>query len=500
MALHKPKSKQALSAPIEREIKFSIDWRTAKRLRHDPAVSAVEPAIFDQISEYWDTDRRDLRAAGVSLRLRHFADRTVQTIKAEGDANAGVVGRIEDEFSIEGDEPDIAALERHASPELMTAITGQLRPQFRIVVQRTQWRIERDRARFNIDLDEGDIEAGRRMRRIRELEVELVEGPVQALFALARELALRLPIRMQFCTKSDRGFSLLDGDDCRNRKTAPRPLDPELTRADAFRTLAMTAIRAFVLHAGTFTPKSQAETIHAMRVAIRRLRSLLRFDRDLFTNAEAETLRGEIGWVFDQLGAARNLDIIIAEMGTWPADAVPEGALDRLHTERATAYGEVAAMLGSARHRLGVVDLVAMVECGSWTARSVGSPAREGTGLVLRRAWKAVSQTDPPSELSPERRHRLRIHAKRLRYACDFYAGLYPAPRAAERCARMIEAATALQDALGLLTDRMTIDALIAEHFPGSQRPVAAGIDDAALLRAADKAHRRLAACKPFWK
>ncbi|MCX5515034.1 hypothetical protein C3941_11820 [Kaistia algarum] len=498
--MHQPKSKQSPAAPIEREIKFSIDWGTAKRLQHDPAVSAVKPAIFDQISEYWDTDQRDLRAGGVSLRLRRFADRTVQTIKAEGDANAGVVGRIEDEFGIEGNVPEIAALERHASPELMAAIAGQLRPQFRIIVQRTQWRVEQNGARFNIDLDEGHIEAGRRKQNIRELEVELVEGPVQALFALARELAVRLPIRMQFCTKSDRGFSLLDGDDCRNRKTAIRPLAPDLTRADAFRTLAMTAIRAFVLHAGTFTPKSQAETIHAMRVAIRRLRSLLRFDRDLFTKQEAETLRGEIGWVFDQLGAARNLYIVIAEMGAWPANAVPEGALDRLHAERATAYGAVAAMLGSARHRLGVVDLVAMVECGSSTGRSVGSPAREGTRPALRRAWKAVSESDPPSELSPERRHRLRIHAKRLRYACDFYAGLYPDPKAAKRCAEMIEAATALQDALGRLTDRMTIDALVAEHFPGAKRPAAAGIDEAALLRAADKAHRRLAACKPFWK
>jgi CHAD domain-containing protein len=63
----------------------------------------------------------------------------------------------------------------------------------------------------------------------------------------------------------------------------------------------------------------------------------------------------------------------------------------------------------------------------------------------LRRAGRALHGQDP------ERRHQVRIEAKKLRYAAEFFENAFPG--AGKRRRRFIEALKALQDELGALND-----------------------------------------------
>ena len=67
---------------------------------------------------------------------------------------------------------------------------------------------------------------------------------------------------------------------------------------------------------------------------------------------------------------------------------------------------------------------------------------KDGERRLARRARK-LAAADAPA------RHRLRIAAKRMRYATEFFASLYPA----HQVRPSVRALTSLQDTLGLLND-----------------------------------------------
>ena len=51
--------------------------------------------------------------------------------------------------------------------------------------------------------------------------------------------------------------------------------------------------------------------VHDMRVAVRRLRSLLRTARPLLDRPWAESVRAELDWLAGRLGVVRDLDVLI---------------------------------------------------------------------------------------------------------------------------------------------------------------------------------------------
>src|ERR1700757_1198724 len=72
----------------------------------------------------------------------------------------------------------------------------------------------------------------------------------------------------------------------------------------------------------------------------------------------------------------------------------------------------------------------------------------------LRRRWRKVrKQGKSLVELDASKRHRLRIQTKKLRYAAEFFASLFPAKRVRKHRKRFLSALERLQDGLGDLND-----------------------------------------------
>jgi CHAD domain-containing protein len=71
----------------------------------------------------------------------------------------------------------------------------------------------------------------------------------------------------------------------------------------------------------------------------------------------------------------------------------------------------------------------------------------------MRRRARDLAHADAP------RRHRLRIAAKRMRYATEFFESLYPA----RQVRPFIKALAALQDVLGRLNDAAVAQQLLRE-------------------------------------
>jgi CHAD domain-containing protein len=256
-----------------------------------------------------------------------------------------------------------------------------------------------------------------------------------------------------------------------------------------------------------------------MRVALRRLTSGIRLFADFTETPETHTLREEVRWLQSHLGPARDAEVFVtdildpleAEMGEQPGyQALRQDFADRR-----------AATLNGARHALTeprftqlVLALGAWIEGGDWQAdedplarKRLEEPARDFAAAVLdrldRRVRRALRQL---GELDAEGRHRARIRVKRLRYAIEFFAGLFPDQKAR----RLVATLGRLQDRLGQLNDIAVAARLLREHAeingdPG--RLWAAGQIAGwhagrvgGLLAAAEDGRRALARQARFWR
>jgi CHAD domain-containing protein len=113
--------------------------------------------------------------------------------------------------------------------------------------------------------------------------------------------------------------------------------------------------------------------------------------------------------------------------------------------------------------------------------------------------------------LDPQHRHKLRIHAKKLRYAAEFFAPAFPGKRAVRRRKDFVASLQQLQDALGELNDIAVNEKLLEQLGDGED---AGGRIEKAfvgrlsareeariapVLKAAERAYAAFTKAKPFW-
>lgn len=106
-------------------------------------------------------------------------------------------------------------------------------------------------------------------------------------------------------------------------------------------------------------------------------------------------------------------------------------------------------------------------------------------------------------KLSVAERHRVRIHAKRMRYGSEFFSATFPGKRQAKRCRKSLAALELLQDSLGTLNDianRQTIFNIGgAGHESGTMpMPKVDPGEEKALMKTAKHAYARFATSNPF--
>jgi len=170
------------------------------------------------------------------------------------------------------------------------------------------------------------------------------------------------------------------------------------------------------------------DSIHQMRVAARRLRSTLSAFEGLVDADQARLLRAELAWIARELGAVRDLEVLLdrlvrqaAELSD-PSDADVAASVVRSALERRLEAAQSSALLAlrSARHFDLVEDLIA-ASAQPPVTDAAREPARELLTPMVKRTWKklandvrALSFTSPSTQW-----HQARIRAKRARYTAD---------------------------------------------------------------------------------
>jgi len=484
----------------EVELKLELPPGQVEAFRHAPVLGDPARRPVDQLTTYFDTDKGELRKAGYSLRLRKKGKSCLQTVKHRGADSGGFSSRAEWETKVETPQLDFEALKATPVGKLLSKrdMRKRLAQVSETQVRRTTWAIPLGASEIELILDEGRVVSDGREMPINEIELELKRGARADLFALAQMLGEGLTLRMGVMSKSERGFRLLEDRSARAHKAEKVKLDPGMTIGEAFAVIVQSCLRHFRLNEPLIASDMNAAALHQARVAMRRLRSALTLFRPVLVDADFPPLRSELRWFTDQLGDARNLDVILA---TRPQEGVqPDPALRRqVRRQRKEAYQRVQRALAERRLPALILDLVAWSQVGDWRRQDMArQPIEAFAQARLDRAWKRVRrQGKALATLAVEDRHRLRIEAKKLRYASEFFAGL--APRNRRRQQKLFTGHLRnLQELLGELNDIETRRQLAPQLFEAGDGAVDG--DAADLMGRSEQAYVAMRELGPYWR
>ena len=459
---------------METELKLLVAPADAERLRQHPLLQGArrELALRDT---YYDTPRRDFLRAGAGLRVRDSAGALVQTMKAGGEAEGGLHRRHEWESTLASPVPDLAALlpltSKHKRWHKLLRKPGlalALAPLFCTDIRRTEVLLRLPQGgQIACAIDVGKIECGDEAVPVCELELELVDGAATLLFDLA--LAVHADVPMRICTlgKPERGFALLGQAPSCVAKAQPLDIGRRFTAEQAFCAIAANCLQQVQANAPGLGQRDNTESLHQMRVGLRRFASALRLYRGLLALPPA--LQSGLDWLEEQLGPARDMDV-------FTGDSLPEavhalrGEADFAPLCRA-ALASARALRATAAAAVDSVPYTGLVLALSRWLHGCGwrdsAPPRARAQLALPVAMfarermlachDALRRRARKRNGDARQRHRLRIAAKRMRYAAEFFASLYKG----KRVHPFVAALARLQDVLGKANDAAVAQALL---------------------------------------
>jgi triphosphatase len=509
--------------PIETELKLQIEPRHLARLADHPLLKRAARRVTRKLySVYYDTPGLDLWRAGVTLRLRRSGKHWTQTVKSGGSAAGGLHQRSEFESAITAPLPDFDALAASDAAAYFSAPELRLQLKPLIVMEFTRvsaMLAPADGVAIEASIDHGLIKSGDATAPVCELELEMKEGPAWQAYRVAAQLLEAVPLLVDDRSKAERGFALFLGTPQEPAKSPLSGVVAGMTANDALKSLVLSCLAHYGGNQRGMLAGDDPEYLHQMRVALRRLRSVFSTFAPLLAPPAAAPPLNELRELARTLGAARDWDVFATE--TLP----PVMARYAQHAGLAALAGATARLRVTAnrRARRAVVSATGqglLLTLGAWTSAETWLDALDATQRsaleqpVIDFAQETLDATLARVKkrgrkfagLAPADLHRLRIAAKKLRYATEFFAPLFDGKPARDYRAVLAR----LQDTLGTYNDAVKTTQL-AEHAsralkgaPASEaRGImlgwSAGMQDAG-TRYLRRVWKEFRAAEPFWR
>ena len=464
---------------LEREVKLG-----AGPAFHLPDLAGVIEGVAVGPSEtvrmetvYYDTP--DLRLARWGVSLRHRAGEGWTLKLAEPPSKPGNQSAVleRDELTFQGGakRPPEAAL------EVVRAYVrkAELVPVARLSTVRRRVRLvdaSGTRVAEVVD-DEVSVRDGRRVAaRFREIEVEVpgedsVDGIITPLVTRLRGAGAGAP------DPTPKHIRALGPRAIEPPEVAQAPLLPDAPAKDVIQNVLAESVAALLHNDPLVRTGRDPEAVHQARVATRKMRSNLRTFGPLLDPGWTEPLRSELGWLAMGLGAVRDREVLLERLrgsaSSLPASDQKSAAslLHLLENEIDGLRKKLIADLDSQRYIDLLETLVAAAHAPA-TLPEADQPARAVLPTMATTPWRrlrsAVRQL-PEAPTDPEL-HRIRILAKRARYAAEAVA-----PVAGPGATAFAKAAAKLQTVLGEHQDSVTAQAWLRDAKVTGRRAFVAG-------------------------
>jgi CHAD domain-containing protein len=260
-------------------------------------------------------------------------------------------------------------------------------------------------------------------------------------------------------------------------EVSPQAITPDSPAKDVIKYVLAEGIAQLLRQDPLVRTSTDPEAVHQARVATRKLRSHLRTFGPLLDPEWTEPLRSELGWLAMGLGAVRDREVLLERLRE-RARSLPESdqrsassLLKLLEVEIEGLRKKVLIELGSARY-IDLLERLVLAAHAPATLPDAEEPAVKVLPPLAAGPWRrlrsAVKQLpDPPAD--PEL-HRIRILAKRARYAAEAVA-----PVVGGAALAFARAAAKLQTILGEHQDSVTAQAWLRAARISGRRAFVAG-------------------------
>ncbi|WP_194291394.1 CYTH and CHAD domain-containing protein [Cumulibacter manganitolerans] len=395
-------------------------------------------------AQYFDTADLALLRERITLRKRSGGADEGWHLKLPG---SGFRRELHAPFSASDDVPQDLAVRLHA------VLRGRpAEPLVRLTTVRTIHELLDEEGAVLAELCDDEVTsapdiAGPDAARWREWEVELGSGPEDLLDAVE-------PSLLAAGASTDAGPSKLAR--ALGERTPPaRPGPPELGPSPTAAAVARDYLRQESDRLKSRDPGARLhehDAVHQMRVAARRLRSVLSSYRAIVGRERSRALRGELKALADVLGGARDSEVMLARLDELLDEQPTRGVrgpvrarIDAaLHERYDRAHDAAVRFMSSARYYRLLDTLDALVD--DWRPAGGDIPA-DDLAEVFARDWKRLraavrlaDELDDPDEHQAAL-HDVRKAAKRVRYGMDSAVGVLgkDAKRIAKSASRITE-------------------------------------------------------------
>jgi CHAD domain-containing protein len=243
------------------------------------------------------------------------------------------------------------------------------------------------------------------------------------------------------------------------------------------RSVIAQSVAALLHHDPLVRTSGDPEGVHQARVATRKLRSHLRTFGPLLDPDWTDPLRSELGWLALSLGAVRDQEVLFERLRerarSLPANDLRSAValLHLLEVDIENLRKKLLTDLDSTRYIDLLERLVAAAHAPA-TLPEADQPAGAVLPLLATGPWRRLRTAvknlpDPPAD---SELHRIRILAKRARYAAEAVA-----PVVGDTAASFGRAAAKLQTILGEHQDSVTAQAWLRSTRISGRRAFVAG-------------------------
>lgn len=246
----------------------------------------------------------------------------------------------------------------------------------------------------------------------------------EALFELAREVVQDLPFLISPFAgpASDEPF-----------KAAKLVLPKHISANHAFFLIGSSISAHWFCNDAAARHGLEAEHVHQLRVAQRRLKTALKLFPDSIDDTWNERVGTDLRWFGDLLADARDWDVFTdttvaayASSDDAPASwQAVRAAADKKRMAARRALDEALRSPRYARLALAYVEWLARLDARDDEAQTAsGLSLADHARRRICKHYRKIARSPDLTTLDPHARHRVRIHAKRLRYALEFFRSI----------------------------------------------------------------------------
>ncbi len=398
-----------------------------------PDTRAVTRPVRRLDATYYDTADLRLARSGITLRHRAGESGPAWTVKLPDSESASDLVRREVRF--EGPPDRVPA----PAAELVLASTRTLALQrvARLTTVRRPIEIRDGSGHLLAEVVDDTVSVSQEMGqvgRFREIEVELHINGADGQRVLDAALLRLIGAGCEAEAPMPKLVRALGEPATRAPDVVVPPLPENATVIDLVRHCTARSVAQIIVHDPGARLGGDDEEVHKLRVATRRLRSDLHSFSSLLDETRIDPLRAELSWLGKMIGAVRDTDVLALRLTSRLASLADADAAEAnrlmslLEQESAVARDAMTSALRENRYLRLLDALVALaaapplLEVRNLSRRK----SRQVAMKIMEKPWRRVVEAVGAlgNEPSDEKLHRVRVLAKRSRYAAEATAPL----------------------------------------------------------------------------